>query len=310
MNVITDMNYERIDLNLLIVFDAVMTELSVTRASEQLCMTQPAVSNALKRLRRILNDELFLKVPSGVSPTPKAVEIWFPIRDALAQIRQTLQPLSFEPASSALTFTFVVTDYIATSTVSLILPIMLRHLEQSAPNINLRFFTTTNTNASALLERGEADMAIGVFPNPETRFRTYTLLTEHYDCVMRSGHPLASGKLTLKKFIQAKHLLVSLTGEPIDFVDRLLEEKGLKRRIALRIAQFALAPVCIVNSDLIGTLASRIVCNSELKDKLHAVPLPIEVEQKPIRVMWHERNQHNSAHNWLRSLLIEVCTGI
>lgn len=307
MSLITDMNYERIDLNLLVVFEAVMTELSVTRAAEQLCMTQPAVSNALKRLRRILNDELFIKVPSGVSPTPKAVEIWLPLRDALAQIRQTLQQLSFEPAKSALTFTFVVTDYIATSTVSFILPLMLRRLEQSAPNINLRFFTSTNTNASALLERGEADMAIGVFPNPGTRFRICTLLTEQYECVMRSGHPLTSGKITLKKFIQAKHLLVSLTGEPIDFVDRLLEEKGLKRRIALRIAQFALAPVCIVNSDLIGTLASRIVCNSGLKDKLHVAPLPIEVEPKPIRVMWHERNQQNPAHAWLRSLLIEMC---
>jgi DNA-binding transcriptional LysR family regulator len=310
MSIITTMNYERIDLNLLVVFDAVMTELSVTRAAEQLCMTQPAVSNALKRLRRILNDELFIKVPSGVSPTPKAVEIWLPIRDALAQIRQTLQPLSFEPAKSTLTFTFVVTDYIATSTVSLILPIMLRRLEQSAPNINLRFFPTTNANASVLLERGEADMALGVFPNPGTRFRTYTLLTEQYECVMRSDHPLANSKLTLKKFIGAKHLMVSMTGEPIDFVDRLLEEKGLKRRIALRIAQFALAPVCILNSDLIGTLASRVVRNSEQKDKLYVTPLPIEVEPKAIRVMWHERNQQNPAHNWLRSLLIELCGSI
>lgn len=301
------MNYERIDLNLLIVFDAVMTELCVTRAAEQLRMTQPAVSNALKRLRRILNDELFIKVPSGVSPTQKAVDIWIPIRDALAQIRQTLQPLSFEPAKSALTFTFVVTDYIATSTVSLILPIMLRHLEQSAPNINLRFFPTTNMNASALLDRGEADLAIGVFPNPGTRFRTHTLLTEQYECVMRFDHPLANSKLTLKKFVQAKHLLVSMTGEPTDFVDRLLEEKGLKRRIAIRIAQFGLAPVCLINSDLVGTLASRIVRNYELKDKLHMTPLPLEVEPKSISVMWHERNQQNPAHNWLRSLLIEVC---
>ena len=98
-----------------------------------------------------------------------------------------------------------------------------------------------------------------------------------------------------------------MTGEPTDLIDRLLEEKGLKRRIALRVAQFVLAPVCLINSDLIGTLTSRIVRNSEQKDKLHMTPLPLEVEPKSIRVMWHERNQQNSAHHWLRSLVIEVC---
>ncbi len=310
MIVITNVNYKQIDLNLLIVFDAVMTELSVTRAAEQLSMTQPAVSNALKRLRRMVDDELFIKVPSGVSPTAKAIEIWLPIRDALAQIEQTLQPPPFDPALSAITFTLAVTDYIAAATVASILPPMMRRLEQSAPNINLRLIPHTNVNAPALLDQGGVDIAIGMFPNPGVRFRTYKLLTDQYECVMRYNHPLATGKLTLKKFAQAKHLLVSLTGDSTDFVDRLLEEKGLKRRVALTITQFAVAPVLIAHSDLIGTLASRTVRNCELKDKLHVAPLPIDVEPKIIKIMWHERNQHNPVLRWLRSVLIEVCETI
>lgn len=304
------MNYEQVDLNLLVIFDAVMTELNVTRAAEQLCMTQPAVSNALKRLRRVVNDDLFIKVPNGVRPTAKATEMWLPIREALTQIRQTLQPPPFEPASSAASFTLAVTDYIATSTLSLLLLPMMRRLEQSAPNINLRFMPQKNIDAPALLDQGDIDIALGMFPNPGVRFRTYTLLTDQYECFMRCDHPLAKGKLTLKKFAQAKHLLVSLTGEPTDFVDRLLEEKGLKRRIALTVGQFGLAPVVIANSDLIGTLAARRVKNSEQKDKLHVAPLPIDVEPKTIKIMWHERNQHNPVHGWLRSLITEVCEEI
>lgn len=299
-----------IDLNLLIVFEAVMTELNVTRAAEQLSMTQPAVSNALKRLRKILDDKLFIKTPSGVIPTPRAIEIWLPIRDSLAQIRQTLQVRSFNPQQSDNLITFVVADLIAVSTISVILPIILKHLEKSAPNIKLRFFTSKNVNASILLEQGEADMAIGVFPNPDDRFRTYTLLTERYECVMRSDHTLANSKFTLSSFVQAKHLLVSLSGETTDFVDQLLDEKGLKRNVHLIIAQVVLAPVCIANSNLIGTLTSRMILNSELRKKLYAVPIPIEAESKKISAMWHQRNQDNPVHQWLRSLLIEVCSKI
>jgi DNA-binding transcriptional LysR family regulator len=301
------MNYGQIDLNLLVVFDTVMDELNTTRAAERLSMTQPAVSNALKRLRHVLGEQLFVKVPSGVSPTAKAVEIWSPIRAALAQIRQTLDPQSFELAKSILMFTVVVTDYLATSTVSFVLPKVLKRLEEYAPNINLRFITSKNTKAAKFLEQGDADMALGVFPNPEERLRTHTLLKEEYKCVMRTDHPLADRKLTLENYVDAKHLLVSLTGDTTDYVDRILEEEGLKRKISLIIAQHSAAPICIANSDLIGTLASRIASSSGLEDKLCFVNPPIELRPMPVKLMWHERNEQNLAHKWLRELLIEVC---
>lgn len=149
-----------------------------------------------------------------------------------------------------------------------------------------------------------------VFSQPGVRLRTYTLLTEEYKCVMRKDHPLVNEQLTLEKFAQAKHLLISLTGEATDFIDELLEEKGLKRRIGLTIIQFALAPVCIANSDLIGTLTSRTVKNWVGKDQLYMTDLPIELEAKIIKIMWHERNQHNPSHIWLSELFIQVCEKI
>lgn len=299
------MNYEEIDLNLLLVFDAVMTELNVTRAAEHLHMTQPAVSNALKRLRATLNNELFVKVPSGVSPTTRATEVWLAIRDALAQIRQTIQPCTFDPANSTAIFTFSMADYAA----SLMIPPIITHIERSAPNIDIRVIPNTNINAPELLEQGDVDIAIGVFPNCGPRFRMQTLLTETYVCAMRPDHPLAK-ELTLERFAQAKHLLISLTGEATGFLDQRLESKGLKRRIALTVNQFALAPVVVANSDLICTLAYRTAKNFGLEDKLHLAPLPLDLEPTSINMMWHERNHLDSAHVWLRSLLMTICENL
>lgn len=246
------MNYNQLDLNLLNVFDAVMTELNVTRAADRLRMTQPAVSNALKRLRHLLDDELFIKAPGGVRPTPKALEIWSPIRDALTQIRQTLEPATFDPATVTATLTIAMSDF----TANLILPKLIAVLEESAPNIDVRTMLTTNIDAPMLLERAEIDVAVGVFPSPGVRLRSHTLLTSPFVCVMRRNHPLAKKKLTLERYVQAKHLLVTLTGESTGLIDPLLQERGLKRRIAATVNQFAVAPQLVINSDLIAILKS------------------------------------------------------
>jgi DNA-binding transcriptional LysR family regulator len=302
MRVITGMNYEQFDLNLLNVFDAVMTELNVTRASERLNMTQPAVSNALKRLRHLLNDELFIKVPSGVSPTPKAMQIWQPLREALNQIRQTLEPVEFNPDTETATFTIALNDFNA----ALILPPLMKVIEAIAPNINLRTIPNTHINAPMLLEQAEIDIAIGVFPNPPPRLRSQTLLTSPWICVMRRGHPLARKKLTLDRYAQANHLLVTLTGESTGVTDPLLQEQGLNRRVGLTVNQFSVAPQILVNSDLIATLPTRVVQLSSIADQLHLTPVPIEIPSTSIKMMWHERSQRSTAQTWFRTQLTEV----
>lgn len=298
------MNYEQFDLNLLTVFDAVMTELNVTRASVRLNMTQPAVSNALKRLRHLLNDELFIKIPSGVSPTPKALEIWQPLREALHQIRQTLEPIEFKPATETATFTLALNDFSA----ALILPPLIKVIEAIAPHINLRTIPNTHINAALLLEQAEIDVAIGVFPSPPPRLRSQPLLTSSWVCAMRRGHPLARKNLTMERYTHAKHLLVTLTGEATGLIDPLLQEQGLSRRIGLTVNQFSVAPPILVNSDLIAILPTRVIQQSGLADQLHLAPVPIDLNPTSVKMMWHERSQHNSAQTWFRIQLAEVCS--
>lgn len=300
------MNYEQFDLNLLAVFDAVMTELNVTRAAERLHMTQPAVSNALKRLRHLLNDELFVKVPTGVSPTPKAIEIWHPIRDALAQIYQTLQPAKFDPATATVTFTIAMNDL----TANLVLPKLIAVVEKSAPNINIRAVPSTHINAPMLLEQAEIDLAIGVFAKPNSRLRSHTLFISPFTCAMRRDHPLANQQMTLEDYIQAKHLLVTLTGESTRLLEPILQERGLKRRIALTVNHFGIAPRLVACSDLLCVLPTRIVEMSEFFSQLHLTPLPIEIVPSIVKMMWHERNHLNLAQEWLRSCLGEICTSL
>jgi DNA-binding transcriptional LysR family regulator len=304
MRVITGMNYEQFDLNLLNVFDAVMTELNVTRAAAQLNMTQPAVSNALKRLRYLLNDELFIKVSSGVSPTPKALQIWQPLREALHQIRQTLEPVEFNPATETATFTIALNDFNA----ALVLPPLMKVIEAIAPNINLRTIPNTHINAPMLLEQAEIDIAIGVFPNSPPRLRSQTLLTSSWVCAMRYDHPLAGKELTLERYAQAKHLLVTLTGEATGVIEPLLQEQGLKRRIGLTVNQFSVAPQILVNSDLIAVLPTRIIQLSGIVKQLHLVPVPIKINPTSVKMMWHERSQQNAAQVWFRTQLAEVCS--
>ncbi|GAB4383738.1 MAG: LysR family transcriptional regulator [Elainellaceae cyanobacterium] len=300
------MNYERFDLNLLNVFDAVMIELNVTRAAARLNMTQPAVSNALKRLRHLLNDELFIKVSSGVSPTPKALEVWQPLREALHQIRQTLAPIEFNPATETATFTIALNDFSAT----LILPMLMKVLEEVAPNVNLRTIPNTHINAPILLEQAEIDIAIGVFLSLPPRLRSQTLLTSAWICAMRHDHPLANKKLTLERYAQAKHLLVTLTGEPTGLIEPLLQERGLNRRIGLTINQFFVAPQILANSDLIAILPTRVIQLSEVANRLHLADLPIELSPTSVKMVWHERSQRNMAQAWFRTLLAEICAQI
>ncbi|MBH8552880.1 LysR family transcriptional regulator [Nostocaceae cyanobacterium CENA357] len=293
-----------IDLNLLVVFDAVMAELNVTRAADKLSMTQPAVSKALNRLRRAFNDDLFIKIPSGVKPTPKAIEIWTPVRNGLADIRQVTQPIVFEPATSSTTFTIALNDYIA----SLFAVPLVQRLSKEAPHINLRFIPSTNIDAPDLLEQSEIDLAIGALSASKPRLQTQTLFTDHYVCGMRKGHPLAKRKLTLDQFVRADHLLITLTGEPTGFVDRILREQGLQRRIALTVNQFALAPAILADSNLIAAINYRSVKHSPFAKSLHLAELPLDHDPIHVRMMWHDRKQRDAAHGWLRLLISEVCS--
>lgn len=300
------MNLAGIDLNLLVAFDALMQERNVTRAGKRIGMSQPAMSNALNRLRHLVKDDLFLRGPRGMRPTPRAVELAAPIHQALSQVEAALSPAAFDPATAASTFRFSMADYAA----SLILPPLAERLEETAPEVDIRVRPDTLTGPQ-LLDRNEIDFAIGYYADYPDRFRGVTLFEERYVCVMRRGHPLArKRRITLEEFVAAKHLLITLTGEATGFVDRMLSERGLSRRVAMTVNQFLVAPLVIQNSDMIITLALRTAKRFADVNKLHIVPLPLERAPIKLTLLWHEQLSRHPAHDWMRSLLVDICREI
>jgi DNA-binding transcriptional LysR family regulator len=297
------MNLAGIDLNLMVVFDALMEERSVTKAGRRIGMTQPAVSNALNRLRHVLKDDLFLRGPKGMRPTPRAVELAGPVRQALAQIDLALRPVQFDPAKATNTFRLAMADYAA----SLILPQLAHRLEREAPGVDIRTRVNDNINALGLLDRNEIDFAIGYHTDWPERFGGQVLFTETYVCVMRRGHPLARDRITVEEFAAARHLLVTITGEPVGFVDRLLRRHGLTRHIAMTANQFLVAPLIIQNSDMIMTLALRTAERFAEINKLHIVPVPLEPDPIDLTLLWHKELIRHPAHEWMRSMLAEIC---
>ncbi|NJL37989.1 MAG: hypothetical protein HC899_15555 [Leptolyngbyaceae cyanobacterium SM1_4_3] len=222
------------------------------------------------------------------------------------RIRQIVEPVEFNPALERTTFTIALNDLAA----NLILPPLIRVIEAFSPNIDLRTVPNTHINAPKLLEQAEIDLAIGVFPNPNPRLRSHVLFTSAWVCAMRREHPLAGQKLTLERYAQAKHLLVTLTGEPTGLLEPLLQERGLKRRIGLTVNQFFVVPQLLINSDLVAILPTRVVQLSGLSDQLHLTDAPIEIAPSSVRMMWHERSHPHPSQAWLRTQLVEICSGI
>lgn len=300
------MNLAELDLKALLVFDAVMTERSTTKAGYRLAMSQPAVSSALKRLRHALKDELFIRGSDGMRPTPRSLELAAPIRQALTQLSEALEPVEFIPATASRTFTFAMADHAA----SLILPALAERLEKLAPYIDIRVKPNTNLNASELLDSGEIDLAIGLFPNPPERLQAAALIEDEYVCAMRRNHPLARQPLDLKTYLSAKHLLVSLSGEPTGFVDVLLESQGLRRRIAMTVNQFSVVPAILRRSNLVITVVRRAITLSPYAKDLVMQPVPLAIQPSALSLLWHRRLSEHPAHAWMRSTLFDICSEV
>jgi len=307
-------NFRTLDLNLLRVFDEVMTERSLTRAARNLSLTQPAVSNALRRLRDTLSDELVRRSGHGIEPTPRALALWPTIRDALRQLQATIAPSDFVPAEANTSFVVALAD----ATASELIPGMVATLEAEAPGVSIRVVPLTTRDPRRLLDEETADLAVGYFPAVLTdltareqageavAFSTQRLYAGNYVCVMRRDHPLAQGPLTLDKYCAARHLLVSFSGRPYGFIDEALTSLGRQRRIVLTVNQYFTAGRVVASSDLLTVLPRHFVRTTGIADRLMARPLPIDVPTVHVEALWHRRLQHNSAHQWLRQTLQQV----
>ena len=298
-------NFRTLDLNLLRVFDAVMSEGSLTRAAESLAMTQPAVSHAVRRLRDALGDELFTRTAHGVRPTPAADVLWPQVRSALATLRQALAPQDFDPQRDAVQLRLAMAD----ATAALLAPPLVAEVERTRSLVNLRVLPLTTRDPRRLLEAGEADLAVGYFPEavtaivaqgPESALRRACVYSTRYVCVMRRGHPLAASPLTLDAYCAAHHLLVSFSGRPHGYVDQALSGLGRQRRVVLTVNQFFTAGRVVAHSDLLTVLPEGFVDATGYRDELLIRELPLTMAPVQVEMIWHLRHDDDPAHRWLR----------
>ena len=284
------------DLNLLMVFDAIMTERSITRAADRLAMTQPAVSNAVSRMRVAWKDEVFVKQGRNIQPTLYAQNLWNQIKDPILHLSEAIDPQSFEPAKERRTFRVAVADIIAE-----MLMVPLRQLlEREAPNINIHLIPYTIVNAQQVLEDAEVDLVVGALATMPGEIRNDLLFQTFYVCAMRPGHPLAKRDMSVEEFAAANHLLVSLSGDTTGFTDTALAQHGLSRRIACSVNQFSLVPSLLTTSDLIAVVPCGVVVDEVINGTLVATCPPLDMAPTSVSIMWHKRQDKDAGMQWIR----------
>lgn len=291
----------KLDLNLLVIFDAIMKEQSISAAAEQLAMTQPSVSNAVARMRHNWKDPLFIKQGRGIKPSPFALALWQQVASPLEQIRSAVSSTPFNAAHSERTFRIAITD----GTSGLFWPALRRHLERHAPKINLHA-VPYKLDGEALLVNAEVDLVLDYYENRHPQILSQHLFDNQFVCVMAKAHALSEKTLTLGDFAAAEHLLVSLSGDASGTVDRKLAQLGHSRRIAMTVNSFASAKTLIEESRLISTLPYSIIASWQSLDKLTVKTLPFTVPSVPISMAWHSRNEASASLRWLREAIVDI----
>lgn len=295
------MNLSKVDLNLFIVFDAIYTEANLTRAGQIVGITQPAVSNALARLRETFNDPLFVRTAQGMVPTPMAQNIITPVRHALQLLRVSVQESrSFVPEQATKTYRISMTDL----TEAVILPHLAARIRRMAPNINIDSFLIKRRETTKELAAGRLDFAIDAPLNTDTQVRHVKLFEDHHVCVMRPGHPLAKKeRITLDDYLAQSHIHISSRRNGLGHVDLALGKMGLQRRVVLRSQHYQMAPLVMESTDMVMTVHERFA----MRHNLHAVALPID-DVPPIEthLFWHESTDQDPANRWMREQIIEL----
>jgi DNA-binding transcriptional LysR family regulator len=303
MEHIHTMNLSKVDLNLLVVLDALLTEQNVTRAAARIGLSQPAMSSALGRLRDMFGDQLLSRAPSGMIPTERAMNLAGPVRQILREVEAALGPVSdFKPGVSKRTFKIATVDYAE----FVLLPALLRELAKTAPLIDIEIWPLSDSYPEEALRSGQLDLAIGFAYRVPQRLRKQTLFEDRFLCAVRSRHPSVRQRLTLSQYIALPHVLISQRGSVAGVVDHALEVKGMKRRVAVTVPHFLIAPFVVSQSDYIITLAARVATTFAELLPLRLLKPPIELPAITVAMVWHERAEHDPAQQWLRKTLLAV----
>jgi DNA-binding transcriptional LysR family regulator len=297
------MNLSRIDLNLLVAFDALLSEQSVTRAAQRLGLSQPAMSSALGRLRLLLDDAVLIRTPNRMVPTARAMELVGPVRQILQQIESAfVTPAPFEPSTSTRRFRVATNDYVEL----VLLPPLLRELSRSAPGVALDVVQLGPDYPEEMLQTGKLDLAIGFAHSVPAELHSQILIKDRFICAVRADHPAVGRRLTVRQYAELPHVMVSQRGGITGIVDQALAMHGLERRVAATVPHFLAAPHVVAHSDHIVTLAERVARSFAGFLPLRLIKPPLVLPGFRIAMAWHARAEHDPAQKWLRETLKAV----
>ncbi len=294
------MNLSKVDLNLFIVFDAIYSEANLTRAGQIVGITQPAVSNALARLRETFNDPLFVRTAQGMVPTPMAQNIIGPVRNALQLLRVSVQESRiFNPQQANKTYRVSMTDL----TEAVLLPPLFQRLRRLAPQVCIESMLSRRREMTKELAAGRLDFAVDAPLNTDPQVRHVKLLDDRYVCALRRGHPLAKEKISLEDYLSLSHIHISSRRSGLGYVDLSLGKMGIQRRVVLRSQHYLMASTVLQQTDMAMTVPERFARRHDL----HYVDLPVnDVPNVESHLYWHESTDQDPANRWMREQLIEI----
>jgi DNA-binding transcriptional LysR family regulator len=307
------MNVERIDLNLLVYLDVLLRERNVTRAASYLGITQPAMSNGLRRLRDLFDDPLLVRTSEGMTPTERALELQPVVRSVLTAVEKAVQPKKpFDAASAERVFRIMASDY-AESTL---IPRLLERLRDEAPGVTLDIMTPSDVSYLNV-EQGKVDMVINRFDSMPQSFHQATVWQDNFSCLLSVDNPIVDS-FNLESYLQAHHVWVSKTGmgvgvgvDPSDvqrlgWVDEALARLGRKRRIAVFTRHYQVAVLLAEQKHLVVTVPSKLARLMRRNPRVALKPPPFEIPPFELKMAWSPLLQRNPGHQWLRRLVVEI----
>jgi DNA-binding transcriptional LysR family regulator len=297
------MDLKNVDLNLLLVFNQLFIHKRVSLVAQHLGLTQPTVSNALSRLRKLLGDEVFMRTSRGMEPTPYAIQLAEPIAFALRTIQETLSEKSdFNPATSSKKFTLAMTDI----GEIYFLPKLLHKLAQIAPGVTISTVRNASITLRDEIEAGRIDIAIGLLPQLKSGYFQRRLFKQRYVCMFRKGHALDKGKITIEEFASAQHVAVISAGTGHDKVDESIERRGIKRNVLLTVPHFVAVGHILSTTDMVATVPERYALKCVDPFGLCYVPHPVPLPEIGINLFWHAKFHKEPGNQWIRGVVFDT----
>lgn len=294
------MNLANINLNLLVSLDALLDTCNVTRAAEQLHISQSAMSKTLAQLRDMFQDPLLVRVGNRFVPTARAEQIRGGLKQLLHNAAVLLESEEFDPVRCDTTFTIAVTDYVA----QFILPDVLQHIYRQAPHIGIRLIDWDQHSLQGLTG-GRIDLGTGSLEHAPANFYVRKIDEDSLVCVMAPGHPLACQGLTMEGYLAYSHAVITSGGDKHRRVDKALAALGFSRRVGLEVPYYRSALHIIAGTDMLLTLPEHIARHTAGPFGLVQFPLPFESPHFEYSLIWHERQHHQAGHRWLRQVLMD-----